>query len=335
MRLVSGIRPSSPIALAGYQGGTITIANYLGAMKQWLRLQEEYDAYVFLADLHAITTPYDPKEFPDIIQKTLAIYLATGLDPKRCVMFLQSQVPAHTELAWLLETITPVGELSRMVQYKEKLKEGAPATAGLFVYPVLMAADILLYKADAVPVGEDQLQHIELTRAIAEKFNKKFGETFPLPKAILPPGGAERIKALDDPKKKMSKSGSPDSYIGLLDSPDTIRRKMKTAVTDSGKEVRYDPVKKPAISNLLVIYSGFSGKAIPELERKFQGKGYAEFKASLAEVLVTQLAPIREKFEALVKEPENLRAVLEEGNKKARVVAERTLTEVKEKMGLR
>lgn len=334
MRLVSGIRPSSPITLSGYLGSTITAANYLGAMKQWIELQKKYESYFFLADLHAITTPYDPKQFSDVIAETLAIYLAVGLDPKKSVIFLQSKVPEHTELAWLFQTLTPMGELERMTQYKEKVKiEKAPANAGLFAYPVLMAADILIYKADVVPVGEDQVQHIEFTRMIAEKFNKKYGETFPLPKAIMPPKGAERIKSLLDPKKKMSKSDRPESYIGLLDSPDEIRRKIKIAVTDSGKEIKYDTGKKPAISNLLVIASGFSGKSIPELEKEFSGKGYAEFKSYLGDLLVEKLAPIHKRFAELTEDRGYLRGILGEGSKKARNAASQTLSEVKQKMG--
>jgi tryptophanyl-tRNA synthetase len=325
MRLVSGIRPS----------GELHIANYLAAIKQWLKLQDEYESFCFIADLHAITTPYDPKSFPKIILNSLALYLAFGLNPQKSVVFLQSHLQEHTQLSWIFETITPVGELSRMTQYKEKRKEGAPALAGLLDYPVLMAADILLYKADVVPVGEDQVQHIELTREIADRFNKKFGKTFPLPKAILPAKGTERIKSLQDPLKKMSKSErDPNGAIMLLDSPQEIKRKIKIAVTDSGKDIVFDQKKKPAISNLLVIASGFSDKPISSLEKEFSGKGYAAFKEFLAELLVEKLRPVRERFSAYMQNPHSLKEILEDGAKRAKPIASETLSEVKQKMGL-
>jgi tryptophanyl-tRNA synthetase len=325
MKIVSGIRPS----------GELTIANYLGAVKQWLELQKEHEAYFFIADLHALTTPYEPKKFPQTVHETLALYLALGLDPQKSTVFLQSQVPAHAELAWLFATFTPAGELERMTQYKEKIREGAPAMAGLLAYPVLMSADILLYKADAVPVGEDQIQHIELTRKIARRFNKRFGKIFPVPKPILASKGAERIKSLQNPEKKMSKSDDdPSGAIMLLDSAGEIRRKIKIAVTDSGKEIKYDPAKKPAISNLLVIASGFSGKSISVLEKEFRGSGYAEFKEALAEELMRNLAPVREKFNRLMQNTSGLDQILATGAEKARPVASKTLAKVKQKMGL-
>jgi tryptophanyl-tRNA synthetase len=325
MRIVSGIRPS----------GELTIANYLGAVKQWLELQKKHEAYFFIADLHALTTPYDPKKFPQTVRETLALYLALGLDPQQTTVFLQSQVPAHAELAWLFATFTPAGELERMTQYKEKIREGAPAMTGLLAYPVLMSADILLYKADAVPVGEDQIQHIELTREIARRFNKRFGKIFPIPKPILAVKGAERIKSLQNPEKKMSKSDDdPNGAIMLLDSAGEIRRKIKIAITDSGKEIKYDLVKKPAISNLLVIASGFSGKSIPVLEKEFRTSGYAAFKETLAGELIRNLAPVREKFNRLMQNTSALDQMLTTGSKKARVVAFKTLAEVKQKMGL-
>lgn len=325
MRLVSGIRPS----------GELTIANYLGAICQWLELQEKYESYFFIADLHALTTPYEPEKFPQTVRETLALYLALGLDPKKSTVFVQSHIPAHTELAWLFATFTPVGELERMIQYKDKTKEGAPAMTGLLAYPVLMASDVLLYKADAVPVGEDQIQHIELAREIANRFNKRFGKTFPPPQPILPPKGAERIKSLQNPNKKMSKSDNdPNGAIMLLDSDAEIRRKFKIAVTDSGKEILFDPEKKPAISNLLVIASGFLHKPIPEIEKEFRTKGYGEFKAALAENLIHFLAPIRGKFQELMQSTAVLDEILKNGALKARVVADQTLSETKIKMGL-
>lgn len=326
MRLVSGIRPS----------GELTIANYLGAIRQWLRLQDAYESYFFIADLHALTTPYEPKAFPNAVLQTFALYLALGLDPQKSVVFLQSQIEEHAELAWLFQTLTPTGELERMAQYKEKIKEEkAPRMAGLLAYPVLMAADILIYKGEVVPVGEDQVQHIELTREIANRFNKRFGKTFPLPKPILPPKGAERIRSLQNPSKKMSKSDKdPNGAVMLLDPPLEIRRKIKIAVTDSGKEVVFHLTRKPALSNLLIIASGFSGKSVPELEKEFEGMGYAEFKEVLAEILVSALAPIQERFTRAIENPDALKETLREGGRKARVVAAETLAEAKRKMGL-
>ncbi len=324
MRLLSGIRVS----------GELHIGNYLGALKQWIELQDKYEAFYMLADLHAITTPYEPKKFSNSVLQTLALYLALGLDPRKSTVFLQSHLQEHTQLAWLFQTITPVGDLNRMTQYKEKLKEGAPALAGLFAYPVLMAADILIYKAEAVPVGEDQVQHIEFARETANRFNKKFGKTFTLPKPVLPPKGAERIKSLQNPLKKMSKSDKdPNGAIMLLDSPTEIRKKLKVAVTDSGNEILYDPKKKPAISNLLVITSGFSGKSIPEIEKEFRGKGYKEFKEFVSETIIKKLKPVQEKFESQVKSPKALKEILEDGASRSRQVAQETLAEAKEKMG--
>lgn len=324
MRLLSGIRVS----------GELHIGNYLGALKQWIELQNSYEAFYMLADLHAITTPYNPKKFSKAVLETLALYLSLGLNPKKSVVFLQSHVQEHANLAWFFETFTPVGDLNRMTQYKEKAKEGAPAMTGLFAYPVLMAADILIYKADAVPVGEDQVQHVEFAREVANRFNKRFGKTFPLPKTILPPKGAERIKSLQNPLKKMSKSDKdPNGAIMLLDSPTEIQKKLKVAVTDSGKEIIYDPKEKPAISNLLVIASGFSGKSIPELEKQFRGRGYKEFKEFVAEVIIQKLKPVQEKFKSQIKSSNVLKEILENGASRARKVAQETLLEAKGKMG--
>ncbi len=326
MKIVSGIRPS----------GQLVIANYLGAIRQFIELQKEHEGYFFIADLHAITTPYNPKKFPDMVLSAFAVYLALGLDQDKSTIFLQSQVHQHAELALILETITPMGELGRMTQYKEKRQEGAPANAGLFLYPVLMAADILLYKPEAVPVGDDQVQHIELTRSIAEKFNARFKQTFPLPKPMVLGKNVSRIKSLQNPDKKMSKSDvDPDGSILLLDSKDEISRKIKKAVTDSGKEVVFDPAKKPAVSNLLTIYSGFSGKNIKSLEQEFAGKTYVEFKKALAELLIEKLSPIRKKFDELMFDRQELIKTLSRGSEKAQKVAEQTLDEVKRKTGLK
>ncbi|MDP3784763.1 MAG: tryptophan--tRNA ligase [bacterium] len=322
--VVSGVQPS----------GEIHIGNYLGAIKQFVELQNKYQTYFFIADLHALTLrPQEPEKLRKQTLNLAALYLACGLYPKKTTLFIQSHVPAHTELGWILSTLTPLGELYRMTQFKEK-SEKHEVLAGLLNYPTLMAADILLYQADLVPVGEDQLQHLELTRTLARKFNSRYGKTFKEPKALLQKEGA-KIMGLDDPSKKMSKSEArPANYIGLLDSPDEIRRKIKIAVTDSGREIKYHPEAKPAISNLLAIYSLMTEKSIAELEKKYAGKSYSEFKADLAEVLVEKLSPIQKKYRALLKNPKTLKTILAKGAKKASAIAGKTLKEVKEKIGL-
>jgi len=440
MKIFSGIQPT----------GTLHIGNYLGAIKQWIDLQKKNSCIFSIVDLHAITTPYSPKEMQKNILSAAMDYLAAGLDSKKCIIFVQSQVKEHAELAWLLETLTPMGELERMTQFKEKgkltmllkelqtdinvlikemsiltkelsglvntlskkilyrkeqiilLKESqkhlrqeqcldnknqvgkneklfsllekvinlleedtrekdvflrekysAVITAsnalikdhqkieearnkielGLLAYPVLMAADILLYKADTVPVGEDQQQHVELSRVLAKKFNNKFGKTFPEPKTQLSKFGA-RIMALNDPSQKMSKSLGPQSYIALIDSPEAIREKIKTAVTDSGKEIKYDKENKAAISNLLTIYRLFSNKPITDIERKYGNKGYAEFKKDLAEVIIKELADFQKKRKRLEKNPKQVEKILADGAKKAQKIATATMKEIKTKMGL-
>ena len=324
MRIFSGIRPT----------GELHIGNYLGAVKQWISLQDENECFFCIVDLHAITTPYNPKKLKKNILEIAAIYLAAGLDPKKSIIFIQSQIKEHTELSWLFETITPISELKRMTQFKEKSKKHPEyINAGLLDYPILMAADILLYKSEAVPVGKDQEQHVELTRTIARKFNQKFGKTFEEPKAILPKIG-EKIMSLQDPRKKMSKSDEEKSYISLFDSPKEIRKKIMSAVTDSGEKIKYDPSKKPGISNLLSIYSLFSGKEIKELESIFKGKKYAYFKKSLGSLLIKSLDPFRKKRKELLAREVYLEKILEEGAKRAEMVAQSTIKEVKRKMGL-
>jgi len=322
MRIVSGIRPS----------GDLHIGNYLGAIKQWVLLQQKGDCFFFIADLHAITTPFDPKKLKENIFDTLATYLACGLSPKKSTIFLQSLVKEHTELAWILSVFTPYGDLKRMTQFKEKSKQYPESVnAGLFNYPVLMAADILIYKADFVPVGRDQSQHLELAREIARKFNKKFGNIFKEPKPIFSEG--EKIMSLTNPLQKMSKTSDPNSCIFLDDTPEKIKEKIMKAVTDSGREIIYSPSKKPGISNLLKIFSLFSGKKINELEKEFEGKGYEEFKRKVAELLILKLKEIRErKFENL-KRKNLLEKILKEGSKKAQKEAQKTLKEVKKKIG--
>lgn len=324
--LISGIQPS----------GRLHLGNYLGAILNFVALQnsEKYDCYFFVADYHSLTEDFDPHQKKGWILDLVKTYLALGVNPdepgKKSIIFIQSQVPETTELAWILSTGTPLGELSRMTQFKDKsAKSPKNINVGLFTYPVLMAADILLYDAEAVPVGEDQVQHLELTRTIARKFNSKFGETFKEPKPFHTE--AARIMSLDNPEKKMSKS-SPSGCLFLDDTPDEVRRKIKTAVTDSGKEIKYDPKKKPAVSNLLLMYGTLEGKSVKEMEKIFQGKTYAEFKNELAERLVELTESIRLAKEKL--SDEKVLNFLEEGKKTASERAKKKIKGVKEKLGL-
>ncbi|MBM3258075.1 MAG: tryptophan--tRNA ligase [Candidatus Nealsonbacteria bacterium] len=324
MKIFSGIQPT----------GAIHIGNYLGAIKQWLDLQEKNECIFCVVDLHALTVPYDAKTLQELILEKTIAYLASGINPERSTIFIQSQIKEHTELAWLLNTITPLGDLSRMTQYKEKAKKFQKnLNAGLLNYPVLMAADILLYKTDIVPVGEDQKQHVELARTIARKFNQRFGEVFKTPEVKLLKTGS-KIMSLTQPTKKMSKSDSPESYIGLFDEPEAIKRKIMSAVTDTGKTIKYNQKLKPGISNLLTIYSLFSEKTIKEAENKFKGKGYADFKKSLAELLINSLEPFRRKRKELLQREVYVKEILERGKKKAEIIAQSTMQEIKEKMGL-
>ena len=324
MRIFSGIRPT----------GGLHIGNYLGAIKQWIELQESNECVFCIVDLHAITTPYDPKELKKNILETAAVYLAAGINPDKSVIFVQSEVKEHAELAWLLGTITPMGELSRMTQFKEKSKKHKDyINSGLFTYPVLMASDILLYKSQAVPVGKDQEQHVELARTIARKFNQKFEKVFPEPETILPKTGA-KIMSLTNPKKKMSKTDDPKSCISLFDSPDEITKKIMSAETDSGKDVIYNVTKKPGISNLLTIYSLLTDKTTQDIEKEFKGKGYGNFKKSLAQVLINYLEPFRRKQKELETRDVYLKEVLTKGASRAKIIAGTTMKEVREKMGL-
>ena len=315
--------------------GNIHIGNYLGAIKQWTELQNtgEYQNIFCVVDEHAITTPQEPAKLRSKILEVFTLYLALGIDPEKSIIFVQSSVSEHTELAWILNTITPIGELERMTQFKDKSQKQKSVLAGLLNYPTLMAADILLYKTNLVPIGEDQLQHIELTRTIARKFNSTFGETFAIPEPFINKEG-KRIMGLDDPSKKMSKSAeNPKNYIALLDSPETIREKIKAAVTDSGSEIKYDARNKPAVSNLLTIYSLFSGKTIAELEKNYAGKNYTVFKKDLAEIIIEGLSPIQKKYEELSANPDYLKKVLRDGAEKAKTIASQTMAEVRSKIG--
>jgi len=324
-RVFSGTQPT----------GALHLGNYLGAILNYVAMQETHDCVYCVVDLHAITVRQARAELRRNVIEAANMFLAAGIDPQRSIVIVQSHVPQHTELAWILNTIAYMGELRRMTQFKDKTGggEGESIGVGLFDYPVLMAADILLYRADAVPVGEDQKQHVELTRDLAERFNNAFGKTFVVPEPIIREEGA-RVMALDDPTKKMSKSaGSAYNYIALDDSPDEIRRKIRRAVTDSGTEVRTGP-DKPALTNLLTIYGLLSGEPVAAIVERYEGKGYADFKRDLAEVVVGALGPIQERLRALEDDPEHTLAVLKDGAERAEAIAERTMTKVRERLGL-
>jgi tryptophanyl-tRNA synthetase len=320
-RIFSGIQPS----------GVLHLGNYLGAIKNWVFLQEKYDPIFCVVDLHAITIPQKPEELRQKTIEVAKIYLAAGIDPEKSTIFIQSQISEHSELAWLLNTITKLPELERMTQFKDKSKEHRQhINAGLFNYPVLMAADILLYDTNLVPVGEDQLQHVEIARTLARRFNTTFGETFVIPEPFVVKEGM-RIMGLDDPKKKMSKSASSEyNYISLTDSPEKIREKIKKAVTDSGKKIEYSD-SQPAIKNLINIYSLLDNVKPKEIEKIYKNKGYAEFKNDLAEIVIGFLEPFQEKYNNL--EDRDVLRILEEGAEKVRTLAKKKMEEVREKMG--
>ncbi len=328
MTIVSGIQPS----------GELHLGNFIGMLSQCIQLQNEGNAYYPIVDLHAITVPQDPQRLRENTLKTAALYLAAGLDVTKATLFVQSHVREHTELAWVLNTITMMGELERMTQFKEKSYKVSNVSSGsigvgLFDYPVLMAADILLYQPTIIPVGEDQVQHIELARDIAKRFNHRFGETFVLPQARLQKEGA-RIMGLDDPTKKMSKSAvSTNSYIALIDDAETIKKKISRAVTDSGTDV-VSGNDKPALTNLLTIMSILSGQTIGQLEKHFAGKGYAAFKKELAETIIESLAPLQSEYHKLMKKPDHLKKILEDGADRARAVASKTMEKVRNNIGL-
>lgn len=321
-RIFSGAQPT----------GQLHIGNYLGALKNWVALQDEYESFYCIVNLHALTLPQDPKV---LRQKTLdlaRIYLAAGIDPEKSTVFVQSDVPEHAELTWILLCISRMGELERMTQFKDKGKGNAErAGVGLFTYPVLMAADVLLYQTDLVPIGQDQKQHLELARDLAERFNRDFGETFVVPDAYIPPVGA-KIMSLAEPEKKMSKSDeNANGSIFLLDDADTITKKIKRAVTDSGTEIRFDK-QRPAITNLLTIYHMFSGKSAEECESHFEGKGYGQFKTELAETVVEFLRPFQERVHQF--DDASLTAILKSGAEKAECIARKTLKTVYEQTGI-
>ncbi|RZU17191.1 tryptophan--tRNA ligase [Streptomyces sp. BK239] len=325
-RVLSGIQPTA---------GSFHLGNYLGAVRQWVALQESHDAFYMVVDLHAITVPQYPKELVANTRLAAAQLLAAGLDPDRCTLFVQSHVPEHAQLAWVMNCLTGFGEASRMTQFKDKsAKQGADrASVGLFTYPILQVADILLYQADEVPVGEDQRQHIELTRDLADRFNGRFGETFTIPKPYILRETA-KIYDLQEPSIKMSKSAStPKGLINLLDDPKATAKKVKSAVTDTDTVVRYDAENKPGVSNLLSIYSTLTGVSIPELEQRYEGKLYGALKTDLAEVVVDFVTPFRERTQQYLDDPETLDSLLAKGAEKARAVAAETLSQAYERVG--
>lgn len=360
-KIFSGVQPS----------GNLHLGNYLGALKQWVKIQDEAECIFCIVDLHAITVPQDPGLLKQKILEVAALYIASGIDPQKSTIFVQSDRPEHAELAWILNCFTNMGELSRMTQFKDKSRSIAMSaiaqtrsengdaywdedptqkinskiniSVGLFDYPILMAADILLYQTTHVPVGEDQKQHIEITRDIAQRINNRYspnvhpaggsGQIFAIPEPVIKKETA-RIMGLDDPSKKMSKSSaSTSSYIAITDDDETIRTKIKKAVTDSGSEIKASE-EKPAIRNLLNIFSGVTGRDIAEIEKEFEGKSYGEFKEALAEAVIAELTPVREKFNQLISDKENLKALLKEGAEKVAPEAQKTLDKIKNKIGL-
>ncbi|MEU0161366.1 tryptophan--tRNA ligase [Streptomyces sp. NPDC006261] len=324
--MLSGIQPTA---------GSFHLGNYLGAVRQWVALQETHDAFYMVVDLHAITIPQDPAALRANTRLAVAQLLAAGLDPERCTLFVQSHVPEHAQLGWVMNCLTGFGEASRMTQFKDKsAKQGADrATVGLFTYPVLQVADILLYQADQVPVGEDQRQHIELTRDLAERFNGRFGQTFTIPAPYILKETA-KIYDLQDPAVKMSKSAStPKGLINLLDDPKATAKKVKSAVTDTDTVIRFDEEKKPGVSNLLTILSTLSGSTIEDLERKYEGKGYGALKTDLAEAMVEFVTPFQLRTQEYLDDPETLDSILAKGAEKARAVAAETLAQTYDRMG--
>ncbi|MEV5443420.1 tryptophan--tRNA ligase [Streptomyces sp. NPDC052644] len=325
-RVLSGIQPTA---------GSFHLGNYLGAVRQWVALQESHDAFYMVVDLHAITVPQDPAELRANTRLAVAQLLAAGLDPERCTLFVQSHVPEHAQLAWVMNCLTGFGEASRMTQFKDKsAKQGADrATVGLFTYPILQVADILLYQADQVPVGEDQRQHIELTRDIADRFNTRFGDTFTMPAPYILKETA-KIYDLQDPTAKMSKSAAtPKGLINLLDDPKVTAKKVKSAVTDTDTVIRFDPEHKPGVSNLLTIMSTLTGTPVDELVTGYEGKMYGALKTDLAEVVVDFVTPFRARAQEYLDDPETLDSILAKGAEKARAVAAETLAQTYDRVG--
>lgn len=327
---------SKKIILSGIQAtGKLTLGNYLGAIDNWVKMQEEYDCYYMIANLHSLTVRNNPEELKNNTLKILAIYIAAGLDPEKNTIFIQSQVKEHAELGWILDCYTYMGELSRMTQFKDKsAKHADNINAGLFTYPALMAADILLYQADLVPVGEDQRQHLEITRDLAERFNKLYGKTFVVPDAYVRKSSA-RIMGLQDPTSKMSKSATNlNDVIFLEDEPEVILKKFKKAVTDSENKVKFDPENKPGVSNLMQIYSSITGKTMEEIETEFNQRGYGDFKMTVANSVIDKLKPIQDKYKEILENKEYLEQIYTTGAENARKLASKTLENVKNKIGI-
>ncbi|MDP4162405.1 MAG: tryptophan--tRNA ligase [Bacillota bacterium] len=321
--IFSGIQPS----------GTITLGNYIGALKQFVELQDEYNCYFCIVDEHALTVAQDRLELRKNIRSLAALYIAVGIDPNKATLFIQSEVPAHAQAGWMMQCVAYMGELERMTQFKDKSSGKEAVLAGLLTYPPLMAADILLYKTDLVPVGEDQKQHLELTRDLAERFNKKYNDIFIIPEVRIPTVGA-RVMSLQEPTKKMSKSDpNKKAFISLLDDPKTIEKKIKSAVTDSSGIIKYDKENKPGITNLLSIYSILGGKSIAEIEALYDGKGYGDFKAGLTEVVINALKPIQDRYHELLDSTE-LDEILDKGAEKANAEANKMLKKMENAMGL-
>ena len=326
-RVLSGIQPTAD---------SFHLGNYLGALKQWVELQQGHDAFYCVVDLHALTVETDPALLRRRTLVSVAQLIALGLDPKKCTLFVQSHVPEHNQLAWVLECLTGFGEAGRMTQFKDKSqKSGSDRTVvGLFTYPILQAADIMIYQANLVPVGEDQRQHIELTRDLGERFNSRYGKTLTIPEAYILKRGA-KINDLQDPTAKMSKSAtSPNGVIDILDSADINRKKIKSAITDMGKEVSFDEKEKAGISNLLTIHSSLSGRSIQDLQAEFAGKGYGDFKSAVADVVVSYFEPVRQRTQELLADEKGLQDLMAEGAEKARAVASKTLSDVYNALGL-
>lgn len=322
-KIFSGIQPS----------GTLTLGNYIGAMRQFVELQDDYECYFCVVDQHAITVPQDPQELRKNIRSLAALYLASGIDPDKSTLFIQSEVPAHVELAWMMQSMSYMGELERMTQFKDKSEGRDAVSSALFTYPSLMAADILLYQTNIVPVGEDQTQHLELTRNLAERFNNRYSDTFTIPEIRIPKVGA-RIMSLQEPTKKMSKSDeNARGYISMLDTPKQIEKKIKSAVTDSDGIVQFDRDNKPGVANLMAIYASCTGKDFDSIENEFAGKGYGDFKAAVAQSVIALLEPIQQRYEELITSSE-LDDILTAGAEKAAYAANKTLLKAKRKMGL-
>ena len=320
----SGIQPT----------GNLHLGNYIGALRNFGPLQEEYDCLYSIVDLHAITVRQNPTQLRQNCLKLMSLYLAAGLDPDKSLIYFQSHVPAHAELAWVLNCFTYMGELSRMTQFKDKAQKHAEnINVGLFAYPTLMAADILLYQTNFVPVGNDQKQHIEITRDIAERFNAIYGDVFTIPEPLIGKVGA-RIMSLSDPTRKMSKSDPEDTFIAILDEPNVIRKKVRRAVTDSEALVKYDVENKPGVSNLMSIYSAVTGKAFAEIENEFVGKGYGDFKEAVADAVIAELEPIQARYRQISADKAYLNEVMTKGAERAAKLAARTMSKVRRKVGL-